>query len=97
MRFRLGGHSLRSARQSQIMAHSSGSLVAPHAYIGQRWRLAPTIAKLAFREGLAAGAKEIRTLGPSLARASRFPAAEQGPEVDRGDLERPCLALSRQC
>src|SRR6266478_6030316 len=35
MRFRPGGHSLRSARQSQIVAHSSGSLVAPHAYI---WR-----------------------------------------------------------
>src|SRR5207249_5711370 len=34
MRFRPGGRSLRSARQSQIVAHSSGSLVAPHVYIG---------------------------------------------------------------
>ena len=34
--FRPGGHSLKSARQNQIVAHSSGSLVAPHAYIGRK-------------------------------------------------------------
>src|SRR5437867_10636642 len=36
-----------------------------HWALGERWRLAPTIAKLTFREGLSAGGRRIRTTGPS--------------------------------
>src|SRR5947209_13185322 len=36
-----------------------------HWALGERWRLAPTIAKLTFREGLAAGGNRVRTIGPA--------------------------------
>src|SRR5690242_18482939 len=56
-----------------------------HWALGERWRLAPTIAKLTFREELAAGGKRIRTRGPAT-----WPTRSR-PSLSPGSHSHSCL------